>query len=84
MMKLSERTKGIKPSITLALAAKAAAMRAQGIGVINFAAGEPDFDTPDRIKEAAVQALKKGDDQVHRSERYPALAGDHCREIPAG
>ena len=60
MMKLSERTKGIKPSITLALAAKAAAMRAQGIGVINFAAGEPDFDTPDRIKEAAVQALKKG------------------------
>jgi len=60
MMKLSERTKGIKPSITLALAAKAAAMRAQGIGVINFAAGEPDFDTPDRIKEAAVQALNKG------------------------
>ncbi len=60
MMKLSERTKGIKPSITLALAAKAAAMRAQGIGVINFAAGEPDFDTPDRIKEAAIQALKKG------------------------
>ncbi len=59
-MKLSERTKDIKPSITLALAAKAAAMRAQGIGVINFAAGEPDFDTPDRIKEAAVQALKKG------------------------
>ena len=60
MMKLSERTKGIKPSITLALAAKAAAMRAQGVGVINFAAGEPDFDTPDRIKEAAIQALKKG------------------------
>ncbi|MFB3109161.1 MAG: pyridoxal phosphate-dependent aminotransferase, partial [Candidatus Binatia bacterium] len=60
MMKLSERTKGIKPSITLALAAKAAAMRAQGIGVINFAAGEPDFDTPNRIKEAAVQALKNG------------------------
>jgi aspartate aminotransferase len=60
MMKLSERTKDIKPSITLALAAKAAAMRAQGVGVINFAAGEPDFDTPDRIKEAAIQALKKG------------------------
>jgi len=59
-MKLSERTKDIKPSITLALAAKAAAMRAQGVGVINFAAGEPDFDTPDRIKEAAIQALKKG------------------------
>ncbi len=60
MMKLSKRTDGIKPSITLALAAKAAAMRAQGISVINFAAGEPDFDTPDRIKEAAVKALSKG------------------------
>ena len=59
-MKISERTKAIKPSVTLALAAKALALRAQGIDVVNFTAGEPDFDTPDRIKEAAVQALKKG------------------------
>lgn len=59
-MRLSERTKSIKPSVTLALAAKALALRAQGLDVVNFTAGEPDFDTPDRIKEAAVQALKKG------------------------
>ena len=59
-MRLSKRTKSIKPSVTLALAAKALALRAQGLDVVNFTAGEPDFDTPDRIKEAAVQALKKG------------------------
>lgn len=59
-MKLSERSKLIKPSVTLALAAKAQAMRAQGVDLVNFTAGEPDFDTPQRIKDAAVQALKKG------------------------
>jgi aspartate aminotransferase len=59
-MRLSARTKSIKPSVTLALAAKALALRAQGLDVVNFTAGEPDFDTPERIKEAAVQALKKG------------------------
>ena len=59
-MKLSKRTQAIKPSITLALAAKAAAMRAEGIAVINFAAGELDSDTPQRIKQAAIQALNRG------------------------
>ena len=60
MMKVSERSKLVKPSVTLALAAKAQAMRAQGVDLVNFTAGEPDFDTPQRIKDAAVQALKKG------------------------
>jgi aspartate aminotransferase len=59
-MELSERTKVIKPAVTLALAAKAQTMRAEGIDLVNFTAGEPDFDTPERIKEAAIQALKKG------------------------
>ncbi|MBI1993382.1 MAG: pyridoxal phosphate-dependent aminotransferase [Deltaproteobacteria bacterium] len=59
-MKLSDRTKLIKPSVTLALAAKAQVMRAEGIDLVNFTAGEPDFDTPQRIKDAAVEALKKG------------------------
>ncbi len=59
-MKLSGRTKLIKPSVTLALAAKAQAMRAEGIDLVNFTAGEPDFDTPQRIKDAAVEALKRG------------------------
>jgi aspartate aminotransferase len=60
MTKLAERTKLIKPSVTLAIAAKAGKLRAEGVDVINFSAGEPDFDTPERIKAAAVEALRKG------------------------
>ena len=59
-MKLSERSKAIKPAVTLALAAKAQAIRAEGVDLVNFTAGEPDFDTPERIKDAAIQALKRG------------------------
>lgn len=60
MITLAERTLLIKPSVTLAIAAKAGKLRSQGIDVINFSAGEPDFDTPDRIKAAAIEALKRG------------------------
>ncbi len=59
-MKLSERTKLIKPSVTLVIAAKAQKLRAEGVDLVNFSAGEPDFDTPENIKEAAVEALRKG------------------------
>jgi aspartate aminotransferase len=60
MTKLAAKTKLIKPSVTLAIAAKAGKLRAQGIDVVNFSAGEPDFDTPERIKAAAIEALRKG------------------------
>src|SRR5262245_39242930 len=60
MTKLAERTKLIKPSVTLAIAAKAGKLRSEGIDVANFSAGEPDFDTPERIKAAAIEALRKG------------------------
>jgi aspartate aminotransferase len=59
-MKLSKRAQMIKPSPTLAITAKAKAMRAQGIDVISFSAGEPDFDTPQHIKAAAIAALQQG------------------------
>jgi len=59
-MKIGKRTQGIKPSVTLALAAKAQVLRAEGVDLANFTAGEPDFDTPQRIKDAAILALKKG------------------------
>ncbi|HEX2385098.1 MAG TPA: pyridoxal phosphate-dependent aminotransferase [Candidatus Binatia bacterium] len=59
-MKIGKKTQGIKPSVTLALAAKAQVLRAEGVDLVNFTAGEPDFDTPQRIKDAAVEALKKG------------------------
>jgi aspartate aminotransferase len=60
MTKLAERTNLIKPSVTLAIAAKAGKLRSEGIDVVNFSAGEPDFDTPEHIKAAAVEALRKG------------------------
>lgn len=60
MTKLADRTLLIKPSITLAIAAKAGKLRSQGIDVVNFSAGEPDFDTPERIKMAAIEALMNG------------------------
>lgn len=59
-MKLAERVNRIKPSPTFAAAAKAAAMRAKGIEVISLAQGEPDFDTPANIKEAAYKAIREG------------------------
>jgi aspartate aminotransferase len=60
MVKLALRTQGIKPSVTLAIAAKAGRLRAEGVDIANFSAGEPDFDTPEHIKVAAIEALRKG------------------------
>lgn len=59
-MKLAGRVGKIQPSPTLAITGKAKAMKAQGIDVVGFGAGEPDFDTPDHIKAAAKKALDEG------------------------
>jgi aspartate aminotransferase len=57
---IAKRAQSIKPSPTLATAAKAKAMKAQGIDIVDFGVGEPDFDTPDNVKEAAVRAIRSG------------------------
>src|SRR5262249_61888348 len=59
-IKLASRLDPIKPSITLAVTAKAARLKADGIDVVSFGAGEPDFDTPEHIKDAVRAALDKG------------------------
>jgi aspartate aminotransferase len=59
-MKVSKRAQAVPPSATIAVDSKAKQMKAQGIDVIGFGAGEPDFDTPDFIKESAIKALKAG------------------------
>jgi len=59
-MKLSTKALTISPSSTLAIDAKAKKMKADGIDVIGFGAGEPDFDTPNHIKEAAIKAINDG------------------------
>ncbi|MBV8887636.1 MAG: pyridoxal phosphate-dependent aminotransferase [Chroococcidiopsidaceae cyanobacterium CP_BM_RX_35] len=69
-MKLAARVVQVPPSMTLAIAAKAKAMRAEGIEVCNFSAGEPDFDTPAHIKAAAKRALDEG------KTRYGPAAGE--------
>ena len=66
---LSERAKSIKPSATLAVSANAAQLRAQGKNIISLSAGEPDFDTPAHIKNAAIKALNEG------QTKYTAVDG---------
>lgn len=69
-MKLAQRITGIKPSVTLAIAAMAKAMQQDGKDICSFSAGEPDFDTPEHIKDAAKQALDRG------KTKYGAAAGE--------
>ena len=58
---ISDSLKKIKPSPTIAVPQKARELKAAGKDVIGLGAGEPDFDTPDNIKKAAVKAIRKGD-----------------------
>ncbi|MDR1122832.1 MAG: pyridoxal phosphate-dependent aminotransferase [Endomicrobium sp.] len=59
-MKISKRAQSIKPSSTLIIDAKAKTLKEQGIDIINFGVGEPDFDTPQSIKNAAINAINSG------------------------
>ena len=68
-MKISKRAQAVPPSATFAVSARAQELKAQGMDVIGFGAGAPDFDTPDYIKAAAVDALKAG------KTKYTAAAG---------
>lgn len=67
--RVSTRVQALKPSETLALGARARELRAQGHSVISFAAGEPDFDTPEDVREAGVDAIRAG------HTRYTAVGG---------
>ena len=72
-MALSQRALSLKPSPTLAITAKAKAMRAEGIDVIGFGAGEPDFDTPDHIKAAGIEAIQSGFTKYTAASGMPEL-----------
>jgi len=78
---LAERMKTLAPSPTLAMQAKARAMRAQGIDVISFGAGEPDFDTPKRIKDAAVRAIESGQTKYTEVGGIPELKAAVCQKF---
>ncbi|MCK4293609.1 MAG: pyridoxal phosphate-dependent aminotransferase, partial [Planctomycetes bacterium] len=68
-MKISKRARQVPPSATIAVTARAQELKAQGVDVVGFGAGAPDFDTPDYIKDAAIEALKAG------KTKYTAAAG---------
>jgi len=68
-MKISKRAQAIPPSATFAVSSRARELKAQGQDIVTFGAGEPDFDTPDYIKQAAIKALKAG------QTKYTAAAG---------
>ncbi len=68
-MELSKRAQAIKPSPTLAVTARAARLKAEGKDIIGLGAGEPDFDTPQHIKDAAIAAINKG------FTKYTAVGG---------
>ncbi len=70
---VSNSLKRIKPSPTIAVTSKAREMRASGKDIIGLGAGEPDFDTPNNIKEAAIEAIRKGDTKYTAVDGTPAL-----------
>ena len=78
---LADRLKTLAPSSTLAVQAKARALRAQGVDVISFGAGEPDLDTPERIKEAAVQAMRRGQTKYTEVAGIPELRLAVCQKL---
>ena len=78
---LADRLKTLAPSPTLAMQAKAKAMRAQGIDVISFGAGEPDFDTPRRIKDAAIRAIEQGQTKYTEVGGVPELRAAVCSKL---
>src|SRR5213595_2228554 len=72
-MEISGRASQLTPSLTLSIDAKAKAMKAEGIDVCGFGAGEPDFDTPEHIKQAAIAALESGFTKYTPSAGLPEL-----------
>ena len=72
-MKIADRIGRIQPSITLEMTAKAAELRKKGVDVVNLSVGEPDFDTPLNIKEAAYTAIKKGMTKYTAGSGIPEL-----------
>lgn len=73
MNQLSERLNSLSPSATLAMSQKSGELKAQGVDVINMSVGEPDFNTPDHIKEAAKKAIDENYSRYSPVAGYPAL-----------
>jgi aspartate aminotransferase len=82
-MEISERAAQLTPSLTLSIDSKAKAMKAEGIDVCGFGAGEPDFDTPEHIKVAAIEALQAGFTKYTPSAGIPELRAAIAEKLAA-
>jgi aspartate aminotransferase len=82
-MEISERAAQLTPSLTLSIDSKAKAMKAEGIDVCGFGAGEPDFDTPEHIKQAAIEALQAGFTKYTPSAGIPELRAAIAEKLAA-
>ncbi|KJF28845.1 pyridoxal phosphate-dependent aminotransferase [Clostridium aceticum] len=80
-MKLSEKNLKISPSVTLTIDAKSKQMRAEGIDVISFGVGEPDFQTPDNIKRAAIEVIENGPTGYTAAAGLPELKKAICEKL---
>lgn len=78
---LSKRALGISPSLTLEITAKAQEMRKSGIDIIGFGAGEPDFDTPENIQQAGIEAIKSGKTRYTAASGIPELKSAICEKF---
>lgn len=81
MLKVASRLADLAPSPTMALDAKTKALIAQGVDVVNLTAGEPDFDTPEHIRQAAVEAIEKGQTRYTPVGGTPALKAAVARQL---
>ena len=73
MNQLSDRLNSLSPSATLAMSQKSSELKAQGVDVINLSVGDPDFDTPDQIKDAAKRAIDANNSRNSPVAGSPAL-----------
>ena len=81
--RISQRAASLSPSLTLAIDAKAKQMKADGQDVVGFGAGEPDFDTPQHIKDGGHQGAGRRVHQVHPQQRHPGAAPGHRGQVQA-
>lgn len=81
MRSLSEKHAAIQPSVTLAITAKAKKMKADGIDVLSFAAGEPDFKTPNHIRKAAIDVIEAGNTGYTAASGIPELKKAICDKL---
>ena len=80
-MKVSQRARAVAPSATIAVTARAKELKAQGVDVVGFGAGEPDFDTPEYIKQAAIEALREGQTKYTPAAGIPALRATIAKKL---